>query len=586
MKELLLNVLFKHSHCIWFAAVLLIFSFSCKNTDQNKPPQTLVLKNVQVISMVSDQVELNQCVVIKGKYIMYVGSCDDAEYPKNAEVLDAKGKYLIPGLCDMHMHIDHPDVLKVNLAYGVTTVMNYRGLPEHLILRQRAEQNEIFSPHIYTTGDYMEGYPATVPGFLSFDNADEARLAVREQKEKGYDFIKVYRNLDTIMHQVICDEAAKNDLTVVGHLSPDISLEQSLAAGQKVIAHTEELMYHFNNENDTTQITELIQLLKKYQATYTPNLTIFRSLFLQVENLDSINQQDYLKYLQPAIFQSWRRRYNYNHFRGMMWAKFMRARFNFLRAVTQQIKAADIPILTSTDAPTSGAFPGIAVHNELREFVEIGFTPYEALKTATVAPGEFIKQYVKDADHFGQVKAGYRADLLLLDANPLENIENTRSISSVIKNGVYYSRDSTDKVLNHLQHLYEDVDQIVRAIETEISNENIDAAKRLLTEAKNKYPEQTFMGYYTMWYAGYRFLYDDRALTENPEQADLALKFYQLYLSEYPKMHGSHYLVGMAYKAKKDTLNAIKAFETSLSFHPFNPYARNQLKQLKREVEE
>ncbi|MBT8386960.1 MAG: hypothetical protein KJO12_06070, partial [Ignavibacteria bacterium] len=284
---------------------------SCSNSNLNESSDVLVLKNINLISMESDQVISGQSIVIKNNLIYFVGPTEDADYPPNAVVINASGKYVMPGLCDMHIHIDHPDVLKVFLAYGVTTVMNFRGLPAHLILREQATKNKIFSPDIYTTGDYMEGYPATVPGFLSFNSADDARKSVRSQKKKGYDFIKVYRNLDTLMHQAICDEANKNDLAVVGHLSPNISLEQSLAAGQKVIAHTEELMYFFNNENDTSKIKDLIELLEQYEITYTPNLTIFRSLFLQVERLDSLNSQTHLKYLQPAIFQSWRKDYNY-----------------------------------------------------------------------------------------------------------------------------------------------------------------------------------------------------------------------------------------------------------------------------------
>ena len=300
--------------------------------------------------------------------------------------MDGQGKYVMPGLSDMHMHIDHPDILKVNLAYGITTVMNYRGLPEHLLLKQASSRNEIFSPNIYTTGDYMEGYPATMPGFMSFDKAEDARESVRTQKEKGYDFIKVYRNLDTLMHKAICEEAIKNNRTVVGHLSPEISLEQSLKAGQKVIAHAEELMYYFDNKNDTSRIDDLIGLLLEYDVTYTPNLSIFKSLPLQVQKLDSINSQEDIKYLQPAIFQPWRVEFNYNYKRGKAWAKFMWERFAFLQDVTKKIKEAGIPVLTSTDAPTSGSFPGLAVHEELKEFVKIGFTPFESLKNCNCCP--------------------------------------------------------------------------------------------------------------------------------------------------------------------------------------------------------
>jgi len=560
--------------------LVLLFS-SCSDSKSIEQDDVLVLDNINLISMESDQVQSGQSIVIKNNIIEYVGSKEDVQYPKNAKVIDGQGKFVIPGLSDMHMHIDHPDILKVNLAYGVTTVMNYRGLSEHLILREKAAKNEIFSPNIYTTGDYMEGYPATVPGFLSFDNADDARKSVKNQKEKGYDFIKVYRNLDTLMHQAICEEAAKNNLTVVGHLSPNISLQQSLEAGQKVISHTEELMYYFENENDTSRIDDLIELLKQHDISYTPNLSIFRSLPLQVQNLDSINSQTHLKYLQPAIFQSWRKEFNYNHTRGEEWANFMWARFAFLQEVTRKIKDAGIQILSSSDAPTAGAFPGIAVHDELKEFVELGFTPYEALKTATIEPGIFIKKYIEDSDNFGLIKEGYRADLLLLDHNPIENIENTRTILGVIKNGEWYPKDSLEKEMDNLYNVYKDVSPIVKSIEKEIENENVDLAYEIYTQGRSQHNDQLFLGYYTMWYAGYRFLYENRKLTDDPNRAENAIRFYKMYLDQYPELHGSHYLLGIAYKAKKDTVNAVKAFEESLKLHPYNPYALNQLEKLK-----
>ena len=558
----------------------LLFS-SCSDSKHNKPDHVLVLENVDMISMETAQLIPDQTIVIKNNIIDYIGSSENAQYPKQAEVIDGQGKYVIPGLSDMHMHIDHPDILKVNLAYGVTTVMNYRGLPEHLILREKAAKNEIFSPTIYTTGDYMEGYPATMPGFLSFDDPENARKSVLEQKAKGYDFIKIYRNVDTLMHKAICEEATKNDLVVVGHLSPDISLQQSLDAGQKVIAHTEELMYFFNNENDTTKIDDLIDLLGQYDVTYTPNLSIFRSLPLQVQNLDSINSQTHIKYLQPALFQSWRKEFNYNHRRGEEWAKFMWDRFEFLQEVTRRINMAGIQILASTDAPTSGSFPGLAVHDELKEFVRIGFTPYEALRTATIEPGKFIAKHLKDSVHFGLIKEGYRADLLLLEKNPLEDIDNTRSISGVVKNGDWYSEVAIKKELDSLNSVYREVTPIIKSIEEAIEKENIDLAEELYKNGRSQYNEQLFLGYYTMWYAGYRFLYENRQFTEDPERAEKAEKFYKMYLDQYPNMHGSHYLLGMAYIVKKDTVNAISSFEESLRLHPYNPYAENRLSELR-----
>ena len=565
---------------IYVSTLLMAFLFSACQESQSIAAKKIIIENANVITMESDEIHSNYSIVIQDGVIEYVGPPDEIKYSKNARVIDATGQYIIPGLCDMHMHIDHPDILKVNLAFGVTTVMNYRGLPEHLMLREQAKKGEIFSPQIFTTGDYMEGYPATMPGFLSFADTVAARQAVIRQKNDGYDFIKVYRNLDSIMHQVICDEADKNGLTVVGHLSPDISLEQSLSAGQKVISHTEELMYFFNNENDTSRIDDLIEILRIHDISYTPNLTIFRSLPLQVEKLDSINSQEEIKYLQPALFQSWRKEFNYNHRRGEEWAKFMWDRFQFLQKVTKKIQEAGIPVLASTDAPTSGAFPGLAVHNELEELVQIGFTPFEALKSATVTPGEFINKHVNQSSRFGLIKEGYQADLILLNDNPLKQIKNTKSISGLVRNGAYFAQSDLDAELTILENIYLEIDSIVRSIEAALSDENVELAAEIYEEGKATYPDQNFLGYYTMWYEGYRYLYQNRSLTQDAERANKAVQFYKMYLKDYPNMHGSHYILGIAHKANLDTLNALASFEESMRIHPDNPYAQNQIDDL------
>lgn len=557
--------------------LLFLMTISCQDASEEK---AYLIKNINVITMESDSVVTNTNVLIEGRKISKIFKEAPAKFPKKVTIINGKGKFLIPGLSDMHMHIDHPDVLKVNLAYGVTTVMNYRGLPEHLVLKEKSKTNEIFSPFIYTTGDYMEGYPATFPGFLSFRDTTGIAESIRKQKHAGYDFIKVYRNLDTLMHQKICDEARKNSMTVVGHLSPNISIQQSLEAGQKVIAHTEELMYFFKNENNEDEIKNLVEILKQNKTTYTPNLTIFRSLISQVRNIDSILSRDAINYVHPVIKQSWRKKYNINYSRGMGWSQFMEARFNFLVKVTRAIHKENMPILASTDAPTSGALPGLSLHYELQEFVTLGMTPFEALKTATVNPGEFINDNVSNIEYFGLVKEGYRADLLLLNKNPLQAIENTTSISGVFKNGSWYPREILDVKKEELAKHYKKVDSIIRVIEKNIDKGDITKAAEVHKDAKKRYKNDNFLGYYTMGYTGYRFLYQNRRLTTDSIIANKAVNFYKMYAQDYPNMHGTYYLLGMAFKAKKDTINAIKNFKKSLELHPQNPYAIRRLNEM------
>lgn len=568
------------THFFEYSTILLslILIISCSE----KSDSGLAITNANIISMETGEVEPNQTLLIQGNVITTIGDHDKVRIPSHYQIIDAAGKFLIPGLSDMHMHIDHPDVLKVHLAFGITTVMNYRGLPEHLDLRSKSKLNQIFSPIIYTTGDYMEGYPATFSGFLSFDNVEDAIVSVGQQKEAGYDFIKIYRNLDSLMLKGIGEAAEKHNMTIVGHLSPDISAEHSFELGQKVVAHAEEVMYFFDNENKTEKIGELVSLFKKYDVTFTPNLTIFKSIIDQAERIDSVNSQESVELVHPSVFQSWREENNYNHRRGSSkeWVNFMKKRNVFLREVTKQMNEAGVPILASTDAPTSGVVPGISVHHELRELVSIGLTPLEALRSATSSAGDFINQYLQEKVRFGRIKTGYRADILILDKNPLLDIKNTRQIHGVVKNGAWYGKNTLNRQMEDLATHYQSIDASVRNIERQVYREDIDEATRIYEEAKKEHPSDLFLGYYVMGYGGFRFLYQNQELTNDPIRAQKAIDHYKLYVNDYPEMHGSYYLLGMAYKAKKDTLNAIKYFEQSLKIHPFNPYARRQMNDL------
>ena len=566
-------------------ALAIMFALSIIVSSCDTPgDQYLLIDQVNVITMNDPELITNGQVLMRDGIIQELGT--NIKIPKNTRVIHGQGRYLIPGFNDMHMHIDHADVLLVNLAYGVTSVMNYRGLAEHLVLKEQSLRDSVLSPFIYNTGDYMEGYPATFPGFLSFDDTTDAKNAVRAQKEAGYDFIKVYRNLDSAMHRVICRTAKEEGLIVVGHLSPDIAVEQSLRNGQKVIAHTEELMYFFNYLNDSSRIDELTELLKDYGAIYTPNLGIFRSIITQVRNIDSLNDQTYIKYLHPALFQSWRKENNYNHSRGLEFADFMEERFGFLRYVTKALWDSGIPMYTSTDAPTAGAFPGLAVHQELQEFVEIGLTPYQALTTATRLPGEFILEHTADTIPSGMIKAGYRANLVLVDENPLEDISHTQGIQMVIKNGVPYSKKYLDSRLETIAANYQQVDQQVRHIEKLISEDSIEAAHQQFFKYQAMDTSQLLVGYYTTGFAGYRYLYDNRSFTKDPEQASKAVKLYQIYAQSFPDLHGSYYFLGLAHQLKGDTLAAQKNYKRSLDLHPGNPYVKRRLNEMGVSVSE
>lgn len=428
----------------------------------------LAFVNVTVIPMAGDGVLKDQTVVIEEEKITRIGSTASIRIPPNALRIDGRGKYLLPGLVDFHVHLRDPDELLSYLAHGVTTVVHLSGpmgnVPDIAALRRKVAAGEIQGSNVYTTGRILDGNPPINPGVsTAISTPEEARLAVEEQYRAGVDFIKVYNNLSSDLLRAVVEAADQHGLAVIGHIprrdGRSQGLQTALTAGLDVIAHGEEFFFtYFYDDTDSLlarnlppqpdryKIPSVVRLVRESGTAVIPNLSFVAMTRRQLDDLDEVLSDPEVRYLSPNVLAMWREQ---NPTRRKDLESFSlreHAKYAFLKELIPALQAGGVLLLLGTDSSAPGMFPGKSAHLELHELVEAGLTPYQALAIGTKSAGQFIKRYVRGSESFGTVSVGERADLLLLEANPLTDINNMSQIAGVTVRGHWLTKAALEKM--------------------------------------------------------------------------------------------------------------------------------------------
>lgn len=406
---------------------------------------------VNVIPMDRDTTLMNQTVVVRDGRIESIRPSATARVPSGVRQVDGTGKWLIPGLADAHVHLvylmngkHNPLLLREFVAGGVTTVINLLGLPEHLELRAKVARGEVFGPTIFTSGFYV-GQPFT-------RSASQVDSVVKSQRAAGFDMVKLHGNIDADAYQTLAAATIRDSIPLVGHLPRNLGLTTALDAGQKMIAHAEEFLYGWfgmksatTREQFITLVDTAAMLTAKAGTWVTPSLRVFGAIPAQRENLDSVLNTPEMKRLPDALKFDWKPdRNSYRNIPLEALGSF-RNQHMLLRRLTLALHKAGVPLLMGTDALATAAVPpGTSAHEELEELMAAGLTPFEALKTATTNVARFLGQ----PNEFGVIRAGARADLLLLDANPLAGIGATKRIAGVMLRGRWLSAPALDSLRN------------------------------------------------------------------------------------------------------------------------------------------
>jgi len=438
-------------------------------------PKQTVIRNVTVINPGTSSVQQDKTVVISGDRITEVSeTAAPLQHAKNLRVIDGRGQYLIPGLWDMHVHSAFGDwfpggrdiILPLFVANGVTGVRDMGGdVPVLMAWRKQRANGQIVGPRMVISGPMLDGYlpdgKLRFPSSVAVTTPESAVAAVDSLKAQGVDFIKVQSEVSDAAYHAAAAEAHKQGLPFVGHVPDKVRLEETVAAGQKSIEHLMGIFEACSGEEDkfisgkgdlklmlTSQDEQkcdtLIRLLAKSQTWQVPTLAWQRGgTFLDQRDL---KHQPLDKYV-PAYWRdvTWRR------FTNEMMPDLLREplalRQEYFARNLEMVATmhrAGVPFMAGTDtAPGVYIIPGFSLHDELANFVEAGFTPMEALQTATSNPAKFLGL----ESSFGSVEAGKTADLVLLTANPLEDIHNTQKISAVIADGRLYDRAVLDQML-------------------------------------------------------------------------------------------------------------------------------------------
>ena len=440
-----------------FSLPTLTLLVGCAAEVQTSSDSVLVFSDVNVIPMGTERVLEANTVVVRDGVITALGASDSVEIPQNARIVDGRGCYLMPGLTDFHIHLRSTDELLSYLAYGVTTVVHVSGAmsgaPNLLGYREQLEGGEMLGPRLFTTGPILDGDP---PIFGSVSTVvttpEEGRRVVEDQKQAGYDFIKVYNNLQPEVFSAVADEAREQGMAVLGHI-PRIAgrvqaLQRALEAGLDLIAHGEEYFFTYFYGDvessldrgevphpDEELIPDAVRMTKDAGAAVIPNLSFVAMTRRMLDSLEVVLADPETNYLHPDVLEMWREQ---NPTRRRDLERFdMReeGKYAFLKRLTKALHDVGIPLILGSDASAPGLFPGKSAHLELSELVDAGLSPYEALATGTRVPAEFIGKHVASSGQFGTVAVGQHADLILLTENPLNDIQNITKISGVMVRG-------------------------------------------------------------------------------------------------------------------------------------------------------
>ncbi len=458
--------------CKNLAMLILIFLFLPLASEAQERNSTVVFRNVTLIDMTSDRPKPNMTVIVSGNRISKIGK--NLKIPKDAQIIDARGKFLIPGLWDMHTHFtSNENNLLLFVANGVTGVrdmgsiviepdgrdgFSYAGrermLDSILGARESIAAGKIVGPRIFTAGLILNGplppeVPFTLPFQLVVTSDKEARRAVDYLIERKVNFIKIHALLSREAYFAIADEAKKKKVRFEGHVPRSVNAAEASDAGQASIEHltgVEEYISEGVPKGDKAaadrKTAELFALFAWNGTWHVPTLVSFQGFDAAKELYASPAREPRMKYIRPELVSWWKKYFPPEMFAGED-PPGEPTLVQKLSDLTGKMSKAEVKIMAGTDFGGPFVYPGFSLHDELVLLNHAGLTPLMSLQAATLNPANFLGISAS----FGTVEPGKVADLVLLDANPLDDISNTKKINAVVLNGRLFDRKALDKML-------------------------------------------------------------------------------------------------------------------------------------------
>lgn len=405
-------------------------AYPAATNDPDRPDtqgEVVVFVGANVIPMDAERVLENQTVVVRDGRIAAIGPASDVAIPEGAVRIDARGKFLVPGIAEMHGHLPGPNtppeltetIFFLFVANGVTTVRGMQGHPFQFELRERIERGDLLGPTLYLGSPALHGNAARTP-------EDGARL-VREYHAVGFDLLKIHEGLSPETYDAIVATARELGIRWGGHVPDDVGLEHALAAGQSSIDHLDGYLELLGG--DAARIPDLVRATREAGAWVVPTMALWDHAFLGLRTIEELRAFPELQYLPPMAAEGWARQVEMMR-RNQDPDENARAR-ELRRRLLAALSEAGVGILLGSDAPQMFSVPGFSLHREMQVMAEAGMAPYQILRSGTYN----IAAYFNALDEFGTVSVGRRADLILLEANPLEDIANLQRRAGVMVRG-------------------------------------------------------------------------------------------------------------------------------------------------------
>ncbi len=430
-------------------------------TSMSLPDGPVAITGVTVIDVEAGRPIEQQTVVVDGETIAAVGSTSDVSIPEGAMVVSGEGRYLIPGLMDSHVHFNASPATYAPLcvAHGVTYVRDL-GSTTSLIVAMREDLREgtMLGPEMLVTGAIVDGDPPVWPFSERCDTEEEGRAAVRKLRDAGVDQIKVYSRLTRAVYEAILDEAQELEMPITGHVPNGMDVADAAVLGHECVEHLtgfDRLIGRLLGESvsdsdfsdgfafwqridevDVEELREVCEDLADLGVHQCPTLVVMEGIGRMVDP-ELANDPDY-QYLNPFVKQFWNAG-KYKDFAGPA-----AAAVQSMQKMVKLLYDADVPLLVGTDLANPNVFAGSSVHREMELFQEAGLAPADILRSATLIPARFCGIDSK----VGSIAAGKTASLVLLNANPLEDIRATRRIEAVCLRGQYFDRAALEELMD------------------------------------------------------------------------------------------------------------------------------------------
>ena len=427
-----------------FAAVAFLWSSSaCAASD------VYAITDVTVVPMDRERLLPGQTVIVRDGRIAAMGEAALVSIPEGAVRIEGRRRYLMPGLAEMHAHVPPDpretqwteDVLFLYAANGITFARSMLGAPTHLGLRARAERGEIVSPRIYTSGPSLNGNSVKSP--------EDARRMVAEQKAAGYDTLKIHPGIGRAAYDAIAEEARAHKITFGGHVPEDVGLERALEVGQATIDHLDGYIplllkdgavstgesgffgYELTDQVDETKLPGVARRTREAGVWNVPTDSLVHHVLLPAPSASEMESREEMRYVPRPMLAQWvKARADIQA--QPEWDAERARRFAIVRGkLIKALNDEGSGLLLGSDAPQLFNVPGFSIHRELSYLVDAGLTPFEALATGT----RNVALFLGAPSDFGTVEVGRRADLILLDANPLAHVANVQRRAGVMLSG-------------------------------------------------------------------------------------------------------------------------------------------------------